>query len=43
MINFDDAKKTNKQTNKQTQAHDSKRLQIPDDLYRILIIGGWRS
>ena len=42
MINFDDAKKK-KQTNKQTQAHDSKRLQIPDDLYRILIIGGWRS
>ena len=35
MINFDDAKKK-----KKTQAHHPKKFQIPDDLYRILIIGG---
>ena len=34
MINFDDAKK------KKTQARDPKKFQIPDDLYKILIIGG---
>lgn len=37
MINFDDAKK------KKTQARDPKKFQIPDDLYKILIIGGWKS